>query len=259
MSFSPYSHTVRLIRSIVFCFFLLAIFCAPLRALARTPQSPDAQPAPQQPAPAPAPGAAAKNSLDSAAKPKPASAKPHRVLTNDDISTGPSVPVAPGARRRLKQLNRCDRACFVEVEKQALSWGYTTAFPRSTRQEMEDRLANDIEELRNDPKWQQLLLNMISADLNRCTQMQNAPQAPEEHPSHTPTRREILDEEERAKNYRPSPGTDVNGAGSAVLAYRFNTRPDPLRASFMVHQYMDELHQTCQRQDPADDPDDEDP
>lgn len=258
MSFSPYSHTVRLIRSIIFYFFLYSIFCAPQSLLSRAPQSPDAPPAPQKQAPVPEKKDSSEPAQVSNAS-KPTAAKPHRVFTNDDISTGPSVPIAPGARRRLKQLNRCDRACFVEVEKQALSWGYTTAFPRSTRQEMEDRLANDIEELRNDPKWQQLLLNMISADLNRCTQMQNAPQAPEEPPSHTPTRREILDEEERAKNYRPAPGTDVNGAGSAVLAYRFNTRPDPLRASFMVHQYMDELHQTCQVQDPPDDPDNDDP
>ena len=124
---------------------------------------------------------------------------------------------------------------------------------------MEDRLAADIDELRNDPKWQQLLLNMISADLNRCTQSQSAPRTPEESPSHTPTRQEILDEAERAKNYRQPPGTDVNAAGSAVLAYRFSTRPDPLRASFMVHQYMDELHQTCQVQDSPDDSDEEDP
>jgi hypothetical protein len=253
-----HSRAARFTRSGIFCFSLLAVFCAPQPLLARAPQSPDAPSAPQQPAPAPE----KKDSLAPAqvSNPsKPILPKPHRVFTNDDISTGPAVPVAPGARLRLKLLNRCDRACFVEVEKQALSWGYTTAFPRSTRQEMEDRLANDIEELRNDPKWQQLLLNMISADLNRCTQMQNAPRTPEEPPSHTPTRQEILEEEERARNYRPAPGTDVNSAGSAVLAYRFSTRPDPLRASFMVHQYMDELHQTCQVQDPPDDPDDEDP
>jgi hypothetical protein len=256
MSSAPLSRPVGFTRGIIFFFFLLAFFSAPHALLARAPQSPDAQPAPQQPASAaekkdsPAPVQVSNAS-------KPAPPKTHRVITDDDISAGRGVPIAPGARRRLKQLNRCDRACFVEVEKQALGWGYTTAFPRSTRQEMEDRLANDIEELRNDPKWQQLLLNMISTDLNRCTLSQNAPRTPEEPPSHTPTRQEILDEEERARNYRPSPGTDANGAGSAVLAYRFNTRPDPLRASFMVHQYMDELHQTCQVQDPPSDSDDD--
>jgi len=53
-----------------------------------------------------------------AATQKTAPARPHRVFTNDDISSAPAeIPVAPGARRRLKQLNRCDRACFVEVEK----------------------------------------------------------------------------------------------------------------------------------------------
>ena len=259
MSSASHSRTARFTRRSTCYFFALAISCPPNVLLARPPQSSGAPPAPQQPAPDAAKKDPAVAAPDSAAKPQSTLVKRHRIFTNDDISTGPTVPIAPGARRRLKQLNRCDRACFREVEKQALSWGYTTAFPRSTRQEMEDRLAADIEELRNDPKWQQLLLNMISADLNRCTQLQNAAGTPEESPSHTPTRQEILDEEERARNYRQTPGTDVNAAGSAVLAYRFSTRPDPLRASFMVYQYMDELHQTCQVQDPPDDPADEDP
>jgi hypothetical protein len=189
---------------------------------------------------------------------KSTSPKPHRVITDDDLSTGRGVPVAPGARRRLKQLNRCDRACFVEVGKQALSLGYTTEFPRSTRQETEDRLAADIEDLRNDPKWQQLLLDWISANINSCTQAQNAPRTPEEPPSHTPTRREILDEEERARNYRPLPGAD---AINAVQAYRFRPRVGSLKVSLMAHQFMDELHQaqTCQVQDSPGDSDDEDP
>jgi hypothetical protein len=207
----------------------------------------------------PAPDSAKKDAparVSNTSKPTPP--KPHRVITNDDISTGPSVPVAPGARRRLKQLNRCDRACFVEVGKQALSLGYTTEFPRSTRQEMEDRLAADIEDLRNDPKWQQLLLDWISANINSCTQAQNAPRTPEEPPSHTPTRREILDEEERARNYRPLPGAD---AINAVQAYRFRPRVGSLKVSLMAHQFMDELHQaqTCQVQDSPGDSDDEDP
>jgi hypothetical protein len=240
--------------------FLFGAFFTPHRLLAQASQSVDAPPSQQQPASEPAKkGSSTTAAPASAAAQKPVATKPHRVFTNDDISTAPSVPVPPGARRRLKQLNRCDRTCFYEVEKQALGWGYTTAFPRSTRQDMEDRLANDIEELRNAPKWQQLLLNLISARLNRCAQSQHPDPNPENSPSHVPTREEILAEEARARNYRPSPGTDVNAADSAVLAYRFNTHPDPLKASLMVHQYMDELHQTCAVQyasSDSDDPDD---
>jgi hypothetical protein len=214
----------------------------------------------QQPAPDPAKkDSPAPAQVSNALKPAPA--KAHRVITNDDISTGPSAPVAAGARRRLKQLNRCDRACFVEVEKEALRLGYSTEFPRSTLREMEDRLANDIEELRNDPKWQQLLLDWISANINKCTQARNAPRTPEESPSHTPTRREILEEEERARNHRLPPGAEFNWPGNAVQAYRFHPWHDPLKTSFMAHQFMDELHQaqTCQVQDPPADADGEDP
>jgi hypothetical protein len=109
---------------------------------------------------------------------------------------------------------------------------------------MEDRLANDIEELQNDPKWQRLLLEMISAHLDSCSARQKSP-PPDDSPPHTPSRAELLDEEERMKNYRPPAAGSYNAAGSAVLSYRFNIRPDPLKASLMVHQYMDEMHLEC--------------
>jgi hypothetical protein len=110
---------------------------------------------------------------------------------------------------------------------------------------MDDRLANDIENLQNDPKWQRLLLEMISARLDACLMRRKDSASQEDPPPRTPTRPELLDEEERMKNYRPSSSRNNNAAGSAVLAYRFSTRPDPLKASLMVHQYMDELRQDC--------------
>jgi hypothetical protein len=247
-------HSARVLAS----FFLLALLGVPQRALARTPQSSSAPSSQQQPAQDPA-----KKDSVSPASSAPASRtnvpKPHRVFTNDDLSPSSGIPIAPGARRRLKQLNRCDRTCFREVQKQAMGWGYTTAFPRSTRQEMEDRLANDIEELQNDPKWQRLLLEMISAHIDSCSARQKTP-PPDDSPPHTPTRAELLDEEERMKNYRPPTSSNVNAAGSAVLSYRFSIRPDPLKASLMVHQYMDELHQDCPVVPPGAESDDaEDP
>jgi hypothetical protein len=221
---------------------------APLHLVAQAPPSPETPPAQQ-----PSQEAAKKDSANTppdplASKTKPA--KEHRVFTNDDLSPSSGVPIAPGARRRLKQLNRCDRTCFVAVEKQALGWGYSTAFPRSTRQDMEDRLANDIADLQNDPKWQRLLLEMVSAHFDYCsTRQKTAP--PDDAPPHTPTRSELLEEEERMHNPRPVSPSNWNTASSAVLAYRFNTRPDPLRASLMVHYYMDELHRDCPAMQPT--------
>ncbi|HKV61417.1 MAG TPA: hypothetical protein VJO16_05855 [Candidatus Acidoferrum sp.] len=244
---------------ILAAFFVLAVFTAPQHSLARTPQSADPPPTQQQtqdpvkkdPAPAsPVAAAAAKANAP----------KPHRVFTNDDFSSSSSMPIAPGAHRRLKQLNRCDHACFNDVKKQALSFGYLTVFPRSTREEMDDRLANDIEELQNDPKWQRLLLEMISAHIDSCLLRQKA-QPPDDSSADTPTRGDLQDEEEGMKDYRPPPGSNFNTASSAVLAYRFSSKPDPLRASLMVHQYMDEIRRDCpvvlptsNSQDDSDDP-----
>jgi hypothetical protein len=243
MSATANSRAVLVLFRCLIAAFFLAAPCTPRRTAACAPQSTDAPPA-QQPFQEPAKKEPAATTPVAAAATKAKAPKSHRVFTNDDFSSSSNIPVAPGARRRLKKLNRCDRTCFVEVEKQALGWGYTTAFPRSTTHDMEDRLANDIEELQNDPKWQRLLLEMISAHIDSCLLRQKTP-PPDDTPSDTPTRGEILDEEERLKDYRPAPGSNFNTASSAVLAYRFSSKPDPLRASLMVHQYMDEIHRDC--------------
>jgi hypothetical protein len=231
-------------NGILASFILLAFLGAPPLSDARPRQSSSAPSAQQQPVQDPAKKESAIPAPDSAAA-KTNPPKPHRVFTNDDLSPSSGLPIPPGAYRRLKQLNRCDRTCFNDVKKQALSFGYITVFPRSTREEMDDRLANDIQELQNDPKWQRLLLEMISARLDNCLMRRKNSASQEDPPSHTPTRPELLDEEERMKNYRPSSSRNNNSAGSAVLAYRFSSRPDPLKASLMVHQYMDELRQEC--------------
>jgi hypothetical protein len=244
MSASANSRAVTVLSSrALVAFFLLVVFGPARSSLARTPQSTDAPPAQQQ-----SPDLAKKDPMPvspvAAAAVKASAPKSHRVFTNDDFSSSSSMPIAPGAHRRLKQLNRCDHTCFNDVKKQALSFGYLTVFPRSTREEMDNRLANDIEELQSDPQWQRLLLEMISAHIDSCLLRQKA-QPPDDSSTETPTRGELQDEEERMKNYRPPPGSNFNTASSAVLAYRFSSKPDPLRASLMVHQYMDEIHRDC--------------
>jgi len=259
ISFSNSSRAALHPSCILAALIPLVFLFASLRAQARVPQSSSAPSAQPQPAQDPQKKDLANAAPDPAA-PKKIPPKPHRVFTNDDLSPNSGLPIPPGARRRLKQLNRCDHKCFLEVEKQALGWGYSTAFPRSTRQDMEDRLANDIEDLQHDPTWQRLLLEMISARIDSCLMRQaNSASQPDPSPD-TPARADLIDEEERMKNYRPPSSRNVNTAGSAVLSYRFNSKPDPLKASLMVHQYMDELHQQCpDAQQTAGSDDSEDP
>jgi hypothetical protein len=223
--------------------FLLAFVSAPHSVLARPPQSTDAPPAkPQTQEPAKKDPAAATPVTAAAAKAN--SPKPHRVFTNDDLSPSLGIPIAPGARRRLKQLNRCDRTCFVEVEKQALAYGYSSDYPRSQK-EMEDRLAGYIEDVKNDPKWQRLLLEMISAHIDSCLLRQRNSASPDDSPADTPTRPELLDEEERMKNYRPAPGSNYGAAASAVNSYIYRMSPNRFKNALMVHQLMDEEHRDC--------------
>lgn len=235
MNFRSQVRAAKLLRRIVAFTFLFSIFSA-LVLFAQSPPPP----APQQPILDPP----KKDQTATPDSPKPATAKPHHVFTNDDMPSTSGVPVAPGARQRLKQLNRCDRACFLAVEKQALNFGYQSAHPRATRREMEDSLANYIEEMRTDPTWQQLLLNMISAHISVCTSGQSDARREENSPSHTPTRQEILDEEERMKNNRTAPPGSYQAASSEVMSYRWRVR-DPLKASLMVYQWMDESKRDC--------------
>jgi len=231
----------QIFRRLFLLLFLAMISSWPYRTLGQAPQSPDAPPQQQQPAADPSKMDSPVSAPNSPVAQKPAAAKPHRVFTNDDISSAPAVPVPPGARRRLKQLNRCDRACFVTVEKQALNFGYRG----SSRREMEDRLASYIEGMNSNPKWQQLLLDMISAHINACTSSQHDARRPEDSPNHTPTREEILAEEEAAKNYRPPPPGSYQAATSALMSYRWSSKPDPLKASWMIYQYLDEIKRDC--------------
>jgi hypothetical protein len=240
------------VRSIGAFLFVAGVFCAPQRIAARTPQSSDPPPSPQQ-LEKKDPATAVNNPV--APRPSP---KPRHVFTNDDFSSSTDVPIAPGAYRRLKQLNRCDHQCFNEVKKQALNFGYTSVYPRLTREEMDNRLAGYIEDLQNDPKWQKLLLQMISAHFLSCEERRKYAAAQGDSPQ-TPTRGDLRDQDENMKNYRPPAGGDYNAAGSAVLAYRFSSRPDPLKASLMVRQYMDELHQECPQPQTDTDDNDEDP
>jgi hypothetical protein len=229
--------------------FVLAVLCAPQQIAARTPQSSDPPPAQQLQDPArkdpataaPAnPAAAANNTATPRANPS----RPRHVFTNDDFSPSNEMPIAPGSYRLLKRLHRCNKQCFNDVKKQALQFGYTSVYPRSTRDEMDDRLAAYIEDLQSDPKWQKLLLQYISSHLDACI-AQRRFAAKDDAQEDPPTRRELTDEEEKMENYRPPPGSNVNAAGSAVLAYRFSSRPDPLKASLMVHQYMEVTHWQC--------------
>jgi hypothetical protein len=230
--------------------FVFAVLCAPQRIAAHTPQSPDPAPVQQQDPAKKDPATATPDNPMMAAPNNPATpktnpSKPHRVFTNDDFSPSNEMPIAPGSYRLLKRLNRCNKQCFNDVKKQALQFGYTSIYPRSTRDEMDDRLAAYIEDLQGDPKWQKLLLQYISAHLDACIAQRRVAAKDDDTQEDPPTRRELTDEEEKMENYRPPPGSNVNAAGSAVLAYRFSSRPDPLKASLMVHQYMEVTHWQC--------------
>jgi hypothetical protein len=223
--------------------YILAFSTAGLSASA-----PSADPASASPQSSPAPAPCTTDCPQTPAKPATASpdspakrvAKPRKIYTNEDIDARPHDITIEGSRDILQQLN----TCFNDVKKQAISFGYLTAFPRSTREEMDDRLANDIEGLQHDPKWQRLLLEMISAHIDYCATRQNS-QPPDNSPPHTPTRAEIVEEEERMRQRRPAPTSNYGAAGSAVMSYRWKMNPDPLRASLMVHQYLGETARNC--------------
>src|SRR5207248_6975230 len=86
-------------------FFLLALLGVPPHARALSPQSSGAPSAEQQPAQNPTKKNSASTASDSAAS-KTNSPKAHRVLTNDDLSLGSDIPIAPGAPPQAAQSMR---------------------------------------------------------------------------------------------------------------------------------------------------------
>jgi len=118
------------------------------------PQAPDKSSA-QSPAPAPGPAAAQDQ-----AKPE-AAAKPHHIITNEDIQAQHDLIASANSDVNIGNINDCDRTCFEMVRSQTGYWlTQNTDWKRD--------LLRGIEQVSDDPKWQAALFHIARVKSKFC-------------------------------------------------------------------------------------------
>ena len=235
--------------------FTLALSMAGLFAFAQSPGPSGASP---QGSAAPAP--CAENCPQTPAKPptaKPDSpdkspAKPHKVLTNDDIDARPHDITMEGTRDLLQQLNTCDRACFDQVAQRAgLNGG---AGPR-----WKLALLEAIDAVKADSAWQGNLGEIIGVQGLACeTQAKKTEDLRRYADSRNVTPNELAVEREYEPKLREIHNR-LNAALDRANAHITKTSPGSLQSQYMHLQVEKIVHATCTINVPAPPEDTDDP
>lgn len=190
--------------------------------------------------------AASPNSQNQAADKKSA-VKPHHVFTNDDLSTHAPMLTDPAAQRRLDELNQCNDKCFDEILTESVRT-FQYPYPRNEREKekMQDALLSTLDDLRGDPEWQKRLAHAVAAKYAYCAAQREYTQRPSDADGNdrTISHSDLKTKQEEKENANQAGGS-YNAAVSALLDYRWSSKPGPLKAAAMVHQYLSILTEQC--------------
>jgi hypothetical protein len=235
--------------------FLLVFSTAGLSASAQSTNSASAT---QQTSPTPAPCTAncpqtpikpASAIPDSPAKPP---AKPHKVVTNDDIDARPHDVTITGGRDILQQLNTCDRTCFDQVAQRAGTSGAYSAKGKLA-------LLDAIETVKRDVDWQGNLGEILGIQGQACeTQIRKTEDLRKYADSRNITPSELAVERQYEPKFREI-RLHLNAALDRANAHIAKVAADNLQAQYM-HMQVDKLvHATCTITVPAPPEDTDDP
>ena len=239
--------------------YILALTLVSLAAaLSASAQSTDSASATSQTSPAAVPCTAncpqtpakpATATADSPAKPP---AKPHKVVTNDDIDARPHYITIEGGRDVLQQLNTCDRTCFDQVAQRAgVSGGYTARWKLA--------LLDAIETVKADAAWQEDLGEILGVQGQACeTQVRKTEDLRKYADSRNITPSELAIERQYEGKFREIRAR-LNAALDRANAHIAKTSTDNLQSQYM-HMQVDKLvHATCTINVPAPPEDTDDP
>ncbi len=237
--------------------FVLVFSMAGLSASAQSTDPATASPAPQSsPAPAPCtancPQTPAKPATDTPDSPAKPPAKPHKVLTNDDIDARPHDITIAGSRDILQQLNTCDRTCFDQVAQRAgANGGYSARWKLA--------LLDAIEAVKADAAWQGNLGEILGVQGLACeTQVRKTEDLRKYADSRNITPSELAVERQYEPKFREIRAR-LNAALDRANAHIAKVSSDNLQAQFM-HMQVDKLvHATCTIDVPAPPEDTDDP
>ena len=213
-------------------------------------------PAQSSPAPAPctancpqAPAKPATAAPDAPAKPP---AKPHKVVTNDDIDAQPHDISVAGGRDILQQLNTCDRTCFDQVAQRS---GTNVAYSAKGKLALLDA----VEAVKREMAWQGNLGEILGVQAQACeTQTRKTEDLRKYADSRNITPSELAVERQYEPKFREIHNR-LNAALDRANAYIAKVAPDNLQAQYM-HMQVDKLvHATCTINVPAPPEDTDDP
>jgi hypothetical protein len=237
---------------------LVFILVCSKAGLSASAQSTDPASAAPQSSPAPAPCTAncpqtpakpATVNPDSPVKPP---AKPHKVLTNDDIDARPHDVTIEGGRDILQQLNTCDRTCFDQVAQRAgVNGGYSPRWKLA--------LLDAIETVKADPVWQGILGEILGVQGLACeTQVRKTEDLRKYADSRNITPSELAVERQYEPKFREIHNR-LNAALDRANAHIAKASPSNIQSQYM-HMQVDKLvHATCTINVPAPPEDTDDP
>lgn len=218
-------------------------------------------PAPPAPAPQTNPAAApcTENCPPVTAKPaavpeatlKPP-AKPHRVITNEDIDARPRDYSIEGSREIIQQLSECDRACFDQVAQRAGVNGYSS--PR-----WKLALLEAIDAVKADSAWRGYLGEILGVQDQTCElQARKTADLQRFSDPRTVTPNELAIDREYEPKFREIRGR-LNTALDRANAYINKNAPSPFQAQFMHLQVEKLVNANCTITVPALPEDTDDP
>jgi hypothetical protein len=176
-------------------------------------------------------------------------AKPLHVYTNDDLSShGPRID-DPAAQKRFDELNECNTDCFNKILTEAVRT-FQYPYPRNDREKrlMQEKLLATLDELRSDPEWQKLLRNAVVTKYAFCAEWRKESAAGASAPTdgQIVSRGDVAADEKREHKLSRSNGS-YNAATSALMDYRWSSKPGPMKAAVMVHQFISLATEQCSR------------
>lgn len=215
---------------------LAAALTAPMQLVGAQTQNPSDTP------PSPAASAGSAES-----KPSANAARPHRVITNDELPSRTAPGSTPEIEEWLERVNFCDDACFKEIAAKTSQELAGTVHRQLTEDEnhrVEDALLNRIEKLRANEEWQNLLRSAIGRQIWNCREGRAASPGQQEA-GRSVTRADLQTEEEQAKkNVANKPPPYAHGA-EALIDYRWKYQKDPLLFAWTLHQYYAIVKEPC--------------
>ncbi len=237
-------------------FALVFIFSiSGLAAFAQSPDPPASSPqssASSAPCTANCPQTPAKPALANPGAPSKPPAKPHKVITDDDMDARPHDITMSGTRDILQQLNACDRTCFDQVAQRAGVYTYNNSRWKLS-------LLDAIEAVKRDAAWQGILGEIIGVQGLACeTQARKTEDIRRFADPRTVTPNELAVEREYEPKFREIRNR-LNAALDRANTHIAKNSPDNLQSQYMHMQTDKIVHATCTINVPAPPDDTDDP